>query len=174
MARRQFNRNRQSSRRPNRAWTGTFSVAPVVIPANSAVLLSTFALSNQGIDETVLRTVGVIYMTSDTVGVGEDQTGAFGLTVVNDVALALGITGIPDPITNVQDDVWFVYQPLLGDTEYATAVGQQMGQRYDFDSKAKRVVSTGQGIAVVVANAHATHGLQLMAGFRMLTQVRGT
>ena len=174
MANRSQNQFRRNSSRPNRAWTGTFTVASVLVPANSAVLLSTFALSNQGIDETVLRTVGSFYIVSDQTTSPEDQTGAFGLCKATDTALGVGVTAVPDPITNVADDVWFVYVPITQRYSRATAVGQVTGEMYKFDSKAKRIVSTGSGIAVVISNAHATEGFQVIAGFRMLTQVRGT
>ena len=173
MARRFPNRS-NSGARPNRAWVGAFSVAQVNIPANSAVLISTFALSNAGIDETILRTVGSFFVGLDQIVANEQQLGAFGLILATDQAISVGITAIPDPITDINDDGWFVYVPIQQETQYATVVGQSMGRTYDFDSKAKRVVYTGTGVAVVVANSHATNGLDISVGFRMLSQVRGT
>ena len=137
-------------------------------------MLSTFALSNQGIDETVLRTVGQIYVITDQTAASEQQTGAFGLCMATDQALAVGITALPDPISQVADDVWFVYVPITQTNRMASIAGQIVGMKYDFDSKAKRVIHTGVGIAVVVANAHATEAFNILVGFRMLSQVRGT
>ena len=128
MAQRFQNRSpRRSGKRANRAWVGAFSVGIVNIPANSAVLISSFALSNPGIDETVLRTVGSIYVASDQTAANEAQLGAFGLILVTDQALSVGITAIPDPITDINDDGWFVYVPIQGDTVFATVVGQITG-----------------------------------------------
>ena len=38
----------------------------------------------------------------------ENQLGAFGIALVNDVAAALGVTGIPGPATDALWDGWFV------------------------------------------------------------------
>ena len=175
MARRFQNRfSSNRSARPNRSWTGLVSATTVTVPAASKVLIASFVLSNPGIDETVLRTLGILYVQSDQGAGSELQMGAFGLLKVTDTALAVGITAIPDPVSEVADDNWFVYVPIQQHLVFASAVGQIMGERYEFDSKAKRVLEIGESIAVVAANAHATHGFNISVGFRMLSQVRGT
>ena len=174
MARRFQNRQMTRSNRPNRTWSGVASPISIAVPANSAVLLATFVLNNQGIDETWLRTRGSFYVSTDTTGSSEEQIGAFGLVLATDTALAVGITALPDPVTEIEDDGWFVYVPIQQDSLFSSAVGQIIGHQYDFDSKAKRVVETGTGAAVVVANAHASHAFKISFGFRLLAQVRGT
>ena len=143
------------------------------VPANSAVLLATLVLSNQGIDETILRSVGSIYVVPDTT-VSEVQIGAFGIVLATDVAIGVGITALPDPFSEIEDDGWFVFVPIVQSDLMATAVGQVVGMKYDFDSKAKRVVETGTGAAVVVANSSASDAFNISIGFRILSQVRGT
>ena len=175
MAQRFQNQSRRGSGgRPNRGWSGQVSTAVVNIPANSAVLLGGFALTNPGIDVTVLRTVGSIYINTDQTAANEQQIGAFGFILVTDTAFAVGITAIPDPIGDVGDDGWFVYVPIQQDFTFATAVGQIVGMKYDFDSKAKRVIHNGTTIAVVIANSDAGDGFNVTVGFRILSQVRGT
>jgi len=97
------------------------------------------------------------------------------MLVVTNNALAVGITAVPGPVTDVADDGWFVYQPFLYETIELTAVGSRLGNApLMFDSKAKRRVGEGSVIALVVENAHATHGFDFSFGMRMLTMVTGT
>ena len=175
MARRQ-NQFRQSSSRPNRAWAGAAPAISTVVPAASKVLLSTVVLSNQGIDETILRVVGSVSILSDQVASSELQYGAVGMCLVTDTAAAAGIASIPDPVTDVQDDVWFFYQGFSQEFIVLTAVGSEphFVTTYAFDSKAKRIFHLGSTVAVVAANAHATHGFAVALNFRLLSMVRGT
>ncbi len=176
MANRQFRQLRQSSSRPNRTWAGSLLAAAVAVPAASKVLLASFVLSNQGIDETVLRTLGEIAIESDQTAANEFQIGAVGMCVVTDTAIATGITALPDPVTDVSDDIWFMYSSFAYRFGLVTGAGfsAQFANVSHFDSKAKRVFSSGQSIAVVVANAHASHGFNILLNTRLLAQVRGT
>ncbi len=175
MARRQFTRGPQ--RTPNRNWAGVVATAGTTLGANNKVLVATFTLANQGIDETILRTVGGISIASDQVAASESQFGALGVCVVSDQAIATGITAIPDPVTDVSDDLWMLYVSFaqefrLGGT--AASLTPNFATWYPFDSKAKRVVHSGYALAVVVANASASFGLKFAVNMRLLGQVRGT
>ena len=163
-------------RPPNRAWAGIVPAAAVTIPANTAVLLATFTLDNDGIDETVLRVVGGVQVASDQLASSESQIGAIGMCVVTDTAAALGITAIPDPVSDVGDDVWFFYQGFAQQVTVLTAVGiaGDLSTWYPFDQKAKRIIHSGQTIALVGANAHATNGMAVTVVMRILGMVRGT
>ena len=146
------------------------------MPASSKVFVTSFVLANQGIDETILRVVGGVHVISDQVAASEDNFGAIGMCLVTDTAAALGITALPDPVTDVEDDVWFFYQSfaqrfLRGDN---TGFESAAGRWYSFDSKAKRIFHTGQTIALVAANANATHAFNILVNMRVLGQVRGT
>ena len=170
---RQFRRS--STSRPNRSWAGQIDAAYVAVPAASKVLLGTFTLSNPGIDETILRVVGQISVRSDQSAASEEQHGAFGMIPVTTRAIAIGLSAILGPVTNVSDDGWFVFMPVAQDFLFLSAIGvTDDTKRYMIDSKAKRVISDGMGIAVMFENSHATHGLDVAVGIRMLSQVRGT
>ena len=112
MPRRQFQRNFSGSSRPTRSWTGLVASATIV-PTSTKVLLGTFVLSNPGIDETVLRSVGQISVSTDNDGASEQQVGAWGMCIVSDVALAIGITALPSPVSEISDDFWFVHQTIV-------------------------------------------------------------
>ena len=159
--------------RPNRTWADVLTSAFTVLPANSVVLHSVFVPSNPGIDETVLRTVGSVSIASDQTGASEEQIGAFGMALVTDSAVAIGVTAMPDPVSDAEDDGWFVYQAFAQQTALAsTGIGSVM---YPIDSKAKRILEgKGMNIAVMLTNSHATQGLQFAINLRLLSQVRGT
>ena len=174
MARLQRVATRRSTHRPNRSWAGSHSAAFVTVAAATKVLLGAFSLSNPNIDETILRTVGIISVTSDQTAGSEQQVGAFGLIVVSDLAIAAGAASIPSPITDIQDDGWFAYVPFASQLLVASAVGWNNSVQYHFDSKAKRRIEEGTQVAIMVENAHATHAFIVGNVFRMLSQVSGT
>ncbi len=176
MARRQMARGRGFRPPPNRNWFGFVGTGGVTLGPNSKVLAGSFALSNQGIDETLLRNVGGISVASDQAAASESQMGALGMCVVTDTALALGITALPDPVTDAADDIWLLYVSFAQELRFSDATGFEpnFATWYPFDSKAKRVVHTGQSLAIVVANANSTFGFKFILNLRTLAMVRGT
>jgi len=165
----------RSVSRPNRSWFSVVSAAPVLVNAATKILLSTVVLSNQGIDETILRTVGGIAIFTDTPGASEEQIGSFGIHVVTDLAAAAGAASIPGPVTEGGDDGWQTYVPFAQSWNFQSAVGaQERAKWYPFDSKAKRVVSTGESLAIMIENAHAAQAFFVVLNMRGLSQVRGT
>ena len=173
MARRSSRGFVRSGARPNRGWSGDIENVYTVLPAASKVIAFSFVPTNPGIDVTVLRVVGGISVTSDQTSTIEEQLGAFGLILVTDTALAVGITAMPDPVTDVGDDGWFAYQAFAQRGQLINS--QPPSMYYPFDLKGKRIVDgAGVSIAGIVANAHASHGLSFAIGIRILAQVRGT
>ncbi len=141
-------------------WSRFVPAVLTTVPAASKVLLLTLSLNNAGIGETVRRTRGRAYFVSDQAAVpNEIQLGAFGFTVVSDVAAAVGITAIPGPVTEKDDDGWYVWESILGQGSNGQA-GQtsEVGTVIEFDSKAMRRIEEGYLVAIVVENAHATQG----------------
>ncbi len=170
---RRFTQSRFLTSRPNRTWAGTLSTAGVTVASTTKVLIGTFTLNNAGIDETALRTVGKLAVSSDQTAASEVITGALGMIVVTDQAATIGITAIPGPVTDASDDGWFLYVPISQRILVATAVGLGESVGYAFDSKAKRVVHDGTRIAIVIENATTSAFIANLA-IRLLSQVRGT
>ena len=131
-----------------------------MVPANSKILLSTFVLSNAPLAETVRRIRGMCLWSTDQSAANEGPVGALGVCLAEDTAIVAGIASLPDPITDVADDMWMLFQPMMTRIEVATAVGFQVpsGGVWEFDSKGMRKVRDGFSLAVIVANAHPTHG----------------
>ena len=163
----------RSGPRPNRGWSVSIDCAYTVLAVDTLVLTGLLVPANEGIDNTIIRTVGILSVQSDQAVAIEDQMGAMGLILVTDSAAAIGATAMPDPVVDADDDGWFVYQAFAQQSG-----GAQTGHNsveYHFDSKAKRIVpGTGVNVAVLVKNCHASFGLEFALSFRILTQVRGT
>ena len=94
------------------------------------------------------------------------------MIMVTDQAFSIGVTALPDPVTDVGDDGWLWFQSFGQRSDIALTAPASYG--YPFDSKAKRVLPRGYTMAVVAANAHATHAYEFMLAMRVLSQIRGT
>ncbi len=119
---------------------------------------------------TITRTIGSLSIQSDQVAANESQIGAVGAGVVNDVAGALGITGLPGPATNCGWPGWFMHRFFTQAFMFISAVGvdARRGVEYTFDSRAQRKVESEQDIVFMVENFDAIGGLQFALSFRML------
>ena len=176
MARSRRQQFQSRPRSPNRSWAGTSSTGVTGIPVSTKVLLGSFSLSNPNIDETILRTVGTLMVSSDQLAASEDQIGAFGMYIVNDVAATLGVTALPGPITDIADDGWYVYVPICQRFGFSDATGwnADFGLRYPFDSKAKRKMHEGTRAVLMAENATSTNVFNMSLVIRSLTMVTGT
>jgi len=157
----------RTQRQPS-TWARLTSPAPIIVPAASKVFIATFALANPGIGETVRRTRGLISISSDQFAAAEEQTGAFGMIVVNDLAAAAGAASIPSPVAEGSDDGWFVWVPF---SQSLSSLESTNSWQYEFDSKAMRRVEEGFIIALMVENAHADDGLRIMVNLSLLSSL---
>jgi len=165
---RQF-RNRTSipPLKPASSWARIASTAFGVIPANTKVLFGSFVLTTANIGVTVKRTRGNFSYTTDNVGALEQSLGAWGMIAVSDIALGVGVASIPGPVTDLDDDGWFVWEPMCLQNILASSGLPRAA--VDFDSKAMRKIAPGFGIAIVIENAHATHGMNVALNISLLT-----
>ena len=155
-------------RRPSETnWARIVETTQTTVPASSKVLLAIFVLSNPAINETVLRTRGRLWVQSDQAAAVENQLGAFGMIVVTDLALSIGVASIPGPVTDLSDDGWFVWVPFMQSSSLA-ADGGPTGYSYEIESKAMRKTSEGFGIALVVENSSASNGFQASIALSLL------
>jgi len=175
MPRTRFRGQQVRRRSSNKAWTGV-GVGQTTIAVSSKVLLGTVVLSNPNIDETILRTVGVLGVESDQIAASETQLGAFGMIVVSDQAVSVGASAIPGPVSDIGDDGWFVYVPILQSLVFGSAIGFDPSGivQYNFDSKAKRKIQEGETVALIIENAGASFVFNAGLRFRLLSMVTGT
>ena len=137
--------------RPATQWARLGNMAPVALTANAKVLLTFFLLANPGIGETVRCTRGVINVSSDQAAAMENQVGALGAVVVNDVAIAAGVASLPGPLTDQDDDGWLLWVPV-NQLSSATTGGNpahQPAAPWMFDSKAMRKIEEGFSLAFI-------------------------
>ncbi len=155
---------RARSRKAPGSWARTISLGTQTVAAATKVQISNFVLSNQSINETIRRTRGRLWIGSDQNVASEEFVGAFGMIKASDISRAAGAASLPGPVTEKDDDGWFVWEPLAGKVVFSTAIGfaPRAFYAYDFDSKAMRRIEEGFGVAVMFENASATLGLQIM------------
>ncbi len=153
----------------NYTWTGFFTATTVTVAPQTKALIGTFTSpAGAQFDETIVRTRAAMSITSDQSSVAEDQVGALGLIKVNDIALALGATAIPGPLTDIADDGWFVYHPVA---QRGLNAGNA-NPRYVVDSQAQRIIPDGFGVAVMYENGSTTFSTHLMLVIRLLARFR--
>ena len=126
-------------------WVGV-STAPATLAAATKVLVATFVPTGGGPGETVLRVRGNLMIDG-----GGAADGALGACVVTDSAVTAGIASIPDPVTEIDDDIWSMVVPWgvggAADPDF---------QNIAFDSKGMRKVDDGQAFSIVMVNGGAT------------------
>ena len=157
------------------SWAG-IPVGRQSIGSGTAVLLTSLDAAGLALRPfTVIRTRGIIGLKSDQVIAGEPQQLAYGHCVVSDQALAIGVTAVPTPVTDVDSDLWFTYEMLMAEFAFITGAGfdaQGMISRV-FDSKAMRKVEEGQQlISVMETPSSATaEGVTVTDHFRCLIKL---
>ena len=154
-------------------WAGIVP-ASVALGSGVAVLQGTFnasALARRPF--TVVRTHIHWSLQSDQVIATENQYCSLGLAIVSDQAIAIGITAVPTPITDIGSDLFFLHSTLISDFTFVSAVGFSSGNlvQESVDSKAMRKVDGDQDLALVLENAAFTSGSTLAIGGRMLLKL---
>ncbi len=122
---------------------------------------------------TIVRTRGLLYITSDQQVATETQLCNYGIAVVFDQAVAIGVTAVPTPVTDSGSDLWFVFEPMMNAFTFGDATGfSNEGTKYDIDSRAMRKVEDGQDAVVVIeAPAVGNGGCVVQAFARILIKL---
>ena len=152
----------------NYTWAN-FDLGATTVATGTKVLLGFFFLATD-FEETVVRTRGLMSVTSDQFTAAEDQRGALGFIRVTDRARAAGAASIPGPVTDGDDDGFFVWVPVVQKSVQDVNAGRQT-YPYQIDSKAQRVVREGQEVAIMFENSGPA-GLELQLGLRILSRFR--
>ncbi len=119
---------------------------------------------------TITRSVGMLSVRSDQAVAIEFPAGAVGGMVVSEKASTTGATAIPDPVTEVSSDEWFMYTQWAAAGNASSNVGQTQ-QDYKFDSRAQRKVQDGEDYVYVIANANVTDGISFVFNVRTLVKL---
>ncbi len=155
-------------RRPRQAtdWGRIVMATASSVGVGTKILLGSLVLANPGIGEVVRRTRGVLFVTSDQTTVSEDLFGALGAVVVTDAAAAVGVSAMPGPVTDRNDDGWFMWVPFMtrgADTIAASNIP------WFFDSKAMRKIPDGFQVAFIVENASVSFAIEAAIAVSVLS-----
>ncbi len=138
------------------------------LAANSSVLIGSFITNFN--DETLLRTRGELAILSDG-EVEEEIQGALGMAVVSRDAFGIGITAVPLPINDIDNDSWVVWAPYHHARALGTASGQSPAEtKLVIDSKAMRKIHGEQNLVVVLQNENTSFGLRFHLTVRVLAR----
>ena len=143
----------------------------VALPASTCTLVSVLNAAALAFRPfTLLRSRIECLYSTDQSSAAETPHGALGMIRVNDKAAALGITAIPCPISNADDD-FVIWQGMMAKFEFTTGTGyRDIGTHYEINSKGMRKVDAGDNLAIVFEQGAAV-GAQLVMNGRMLIQV---
>ena len=165
-------RSRVTRPRPaTKIWLGN-DIALTNLITNTSTLIGSFNAAVLALRPfTILRTRITCNFRSDQSGGTEDITGAFGMIVVEEVAVAAGIASVPTPLSEVNAD-FFVYQGMTAPFTFVSGVGiiDPAGERYDIDSKAMRKVDISDDVAIVF-EMRSVGGGEINIEGRMLIQL---
>ncbi len=167
-------RARSFTRGPRRAvdWSASGVLTTgVTVAAGVALLLESFTPIVGG--ETLIRTRGVLAFWSDQSATNETQIGAFGIAVVTQQAVSVGITAIPHPGTDAAWGGWVYHTYLHARFQIGSAVGFQgnFATQIEIDSKGMRKVDEDERLVVVVENMNPSHGFVIANSERFLSKV---
>ncbi len=161
--RRQVPGTRFATRRvQNLSWAG-LQIPATSLGVDTKVILGSFVLGTE-FDETMMRLRGVwLYIGAANAA----SQAAVGMIVVSDDAFTVGISAIPGPISDIDNDGWVYWQGLVQGFD---AVSHVPGV-FDIDNKGKRVVRQGSRIALIAEGGSV--GVGLIRGFvRLLAMFR--
>ena len=176
MARRDFRRGAGAiAKKRLSSWFEFQPIASAFSAGGGTLLFSLNAAALALRPFTIVRTRFLVGIVSDQLAASETQVGALGMAVVSDQAVAVGVTAIPTPVTDMASDLWFVHQLLYNEFTFASGVGfnEDGLHQYEIDSKAMRKVDIGQDLVIVgeLSGASSTGGFNLTVGGRMLVKV---
>jgi len=121
---------------------------------------------------TIVRTRGFYYYRSNQIIAIEDYGGSFGMAVVSDQSVAVGVTAVPTPVTDFGSDLWFDISSVSGQLNVGDATGiQELGKRQEIDSKAMRRVDVGQDVIVAAETYSTSESFFIGTAFRMLVKL---
>ncbi len=172
MARRTF-RTRMLERHGRQTfWFSGGHVDTVLAAASNATLVSSLNAAALALRPfTVVRTRGFVNIATDQQAATEAQSGAWGVIVVSDQAVAIGVTAVPTPVSDDQSN-WLAYESMANRFLFTTGVAYiQSGRERIVDSKAMRKVTEGQDVISVVESSAISNGLIFSTYFRMLIKL---
>ena len=159
-------------RRAN-TWFGDTSSENTLAAINTSVLLRSLNATALALRPfTIVRSRGIILCRSDQTAAAETGDLGYGLAVVSDQAVAIGVTAVPTPTTDDTSDLWFVYERMLHRYQALDATGfGEVGVLRVVDSKAMRKVEPGQDVVQVAETGPIGGGQTVSSYVRLLIKL---
>jgi len=168
-----FATRRQGPRRET-IWIAITEGIDTLTVANSAVLAAVASAAVLAFRPfTIMRTRLFWSVGSDQAVATEDYQVALGAAVVSDQAVAIGVTAVPTPFTDLSSDLWFLHEITTGRILVDTNVGFEgngvMGR--EIDSKGMRKVEEGNQPIFTLENSSIAAGSRSLFAGRMLLKL---
>ncbi len=119
---------------------------------------------------TIVRTILSCYIRSDQEATEEIQSCGIGCVVVSDQAVAIGVTAVPTPITDINSDLWFAYGQLTSASRGGAGSGV-VGAPLLIESRAMRKVEEGDDVVTVAELSGVSNGFKVVIGGRQLVKL---
>ena len=117
---------------------------------------------------TVVRSHVALSIRSDQAAAIEHQNAAFGMAVVSDQSVAIGVTAVPTPVVDSFSSLWMLHTYIIGD-ESALTDRTRPATNLMIDSKAMRKVELGQDLIFVLEHVNGVgQGFIMSSGGRIL------
>ena len=142
--------------------------------ANTAVLAGSLSVGALALRPfTVVRTHLNYYVKSDQTAALERYQTAVGMAVVSDQAVAIGVSAVPTPFTDLGSDLWFLHQITTGNFTFVDGTGFHPvgGIEKDVDSRAMRKVEDGQDVILTLENSGQSSGSTVIMAGRQLIKL---
>ena len=153
MARRSRFTPRSGGRKARQSlWIAPADQAFINVSAGASAIVGSFAPDDSNMmHPTVVRTRGEVTINPQTFGADLTLSGAFGVCIVSDEALAAGAASIPRPFDDAAWGGWYVWQSFAYRLEFNDATGLLLpaGVSYQVDSKAMRKVSANESVVLM-------------------------
>lgn len=121
---------------------------------------------------TIIRIRGQLQVVSDQQAASEDYIGNLGFCVVSDQAVAVGVTAVPTPATDLGSDLWMGHESWIGGLVFSDATGlMQEPVSRPVDTKAMRKVDEGSDFIVVTEAGVGGSGLVISFVGRFLLKL---
>ncbi len=156
------------------AWLGATTARTVLAAPSIKALVRGLSVAEKALRPfTVVRTRGILMLESDQTSVSEFYGASYGLIVVSDQAVTVGVTAVPTPDADSNSDLWLVFERMYGALKVTSDIGRFLETvTRVIDSRAMRKVEDGQDLISVAENdALSTSGLTLTNFERVLVKL---
>jgi len=113
--------------------------------------LAFFSLVSFTEKATLARVRGIVLIVPEVTASAQLLFGAYGLIVVKTTAAGVGVTALPDPLSDPQED-WYAHGFYGAGTRTAVTDGVKWQMTFPWDSKAMRKVGPDESSVLMISN----------------------